>query len=243
MHPPACPARLPLVDALRGLAIAQMIVYHFIYDLTFFGWYDMVMARDPGWIAWRTAIASQFLLLVGVGLVLRAQRQPSPADFAWRWLQVAAAAALVSAGSALVVGPLFVRFGVLHFVAVALLLAWPLVRLGVWNLAVAAAVLLLWLGYADPRFNSELGSIVGLGTGRPRSIDYVPLLPWFAAVAAGIALGAWWQRRGFALAGLAARLNERPPRALVVLGRWPLAAYLLHQPILLGALWLFKTLA
>ncbi|MFN9211728.1 MAG: heparan-alpha-glucosaminide N-acetyltransferase domain-containing protein, partial [Betaproteobacteria bacterium] len=67
------PARLPLVDALRGFAIAQMIVYHFIYDLTFFGWYGTVMARDPVWIAWRTAITTQFLLLVGLGLVLRAQ--------------------------------------------------------------------------------------------------------------------------------------------------------------------------
>jgi hypothetical protein len=67
------PARLPLIDALRGFAIAQMIVYHFIYDLTFFGWYGTVMARDPVWIAWRTAITTQFLLLVGLGLVLRAQ--------------------------------------------------------------------------------------------------------------------------------------------------------------------------
>ncbi|MFN7572999.1 MAG: heparan-alpha-glucosaminide N-acetyltransferase domain-containing protein [Betaproteobacteria bacterium] len=237
------PARLPLVDALRGFAIAQMIVYHFIYDLTFFGWYGTVMARDPVWIAWRTAITTQFLLLVGVGLVLRAQWRPSIGDFAWRWVQVAAAAALVSAGSALVVGPLFVRFGILHFVAVALLLAWPLARLGMWNLVVAAGVLLLWAGYSDPRFNSELGSIVGLGIGRPRSIDYVPIFPWFAAVAAGLALGALWQKRGFALAGPAAHLNERPPRLLVALGRWPLTAYLLHQPLLLGALWLFKTLA
>jgi len=71
----------------------------------------------------------------------------------------------------------------------------------------------------------------------------VPIFPWFAAVAAGLALGALWQKRGFALAGPAARLNERPPRSLVALGRWPLTAYLLHQPILLGALWLFKTLA
>jgi hypothetical protein len=114
---------------------------------------------------------------------------------------------------------------------------------GAWNLLVAAGALLLWAGYSDPRFNSELGSIVGLGTGRPRSIDYVPIFPWFAAVAAGLALGALWQKRGFALAGPAARLNERPPRSLVALGRWPLTAYLLHQPILLGALWLFKTLA
>ena len=58
--------RLTLVDALRGLAVAQMLVYHFIYDLAYFGWVDLAMTRDQPWVAWRTAIVTQFLLLVGV---------------------------------------------------------------------------------------------------------------------------------------------------------------------------------
>ena len=91
--------RLPLVDALRGLAVAQMIVYHFIYDLAYFGWIDLVMTRDQPWVAWRTAIVTQFLLLVGVSLVLRTSFKPSTADFWKRWAQIAVAALLVSVGS------------------------------------------------------------------------------------------------------------------------------------------------
>ena len=73
-----------------------MIVYHFIYDLAYFGWIDLVMTRDQPWVAWRTAIVTQFLLLVGVSLVLRTSFKPSPADFWKRWAQIAAAALLVS---------------------------------------------------------------------------------------------------------------------------------------------------
>ena len=68
-------ARLPLIDALRGLAVAQMIVYHFVYDLKYFGWVQLAMTRDQPWVGWRTAIVTQFLLLVGASLVLRATRR------------------------------------------------------------------------------------------------------------------------------------------------------------------------
>ncbi|MCS7102022.1 MAG: DUF1624 domain-containing protein, partial [Burkholderiaceae bacterium] len=60
--------RLACIDALRGVAILQMIVYHFIYDLDYFGWIDIAMTRDQPWVGWRTAIVTQFLLLVGASL-------------------------------------------------------------------------------------------------------------------------------------------------------------------------------
>ncbi len=123
-------------DALRGFAVAQMIVYHFIYDLAYFGWINLVMTRDQPWIAWRTAIVTQFLLLVGVSLVLRTSFKPSAADFWKRWAQIAGGRAI---GVTLAVGWYsvsgFIYFGILHFVAAALLLARPLLRLKAWNIA------------------------------------------------------------------------------------------------------------
>ena len=132
---PQSAPRLPIVDVLRGFAVAQMIVFHFIYDLNYFGWVKLSMLTDQPWIGWRTAIVTQFLLLVGVGLVLRASFKPGTRDFWRRWVEIAAAAVLVSLGSSLVFGPRFIWFGILHFVAAALVLARPLVRLGPWNLA------------------------------------------------------------------------------------------------------------
>ncbi|MEP6608455.1 MAG: heparan-alpha-glucosaminide N-acetyltransferase [Burkholderiaceae bacterium] len=237
---PALSARLPLIDALRGLAVAQMIVYHFIYDLSYFGWLGLAMTRDQPWVAWRTAIVTQFLLLVGVGLVLRTSFKPSTADFWKRWTQIAAAAALVSAGSWLVFGPRFIYFGILHFVAAALLIARPLQRLRAWNIALGVALMLLGLVYADEFFNAPPATIVGFMTLKPRTEDYVPLVPWLGVVLIGAGIAAGWQRTQWRIPKALLPLNEFPPRWLLFLGTWALSVYLIHQPLLLGILFLAR---
>lgn len=237
----AAPApRLALVDVLRGFAVAQMIVFHFIYDLNYFGWVKLQMLRDQPWTGWRTAIVTQFLLLVGVGLVLRTSFRPSARDFWRRWVQIAAAAIVVSIGSALVFGPRFIWFGILHFVAVALVIARPLVRLGPWNLLLGVAVIAVGLLVAHPAFNPTPANIVGLVTAKPKTEDYVPLLPWLGVVLIGVGLGALWQRTAWAIPGALRRLNTQPPRLLWLLGSWALTVYLIHQPIMMGALALLR---
>jgi uncharacterized membrane protein len=235
--------RLALVDALRGFAVAQMIVYHFIYDLDYFGWVDLAMTRDQPWLGWRTAIVTQFLLLVGLSLVLRTSFKPSAADFWKRWAQVAGAALLVSLGSWFVFGPRFIYFGILHFIAVALLIARPIVRLGTLNLAFGAAAIAIGLLYSDPAFNTPPATILGFMTRRPPTEDYVPLFPWIGVVLVGVGLGAGWQRAGWSMPASLRRLNQNPPRWLVLLGTWALTVYLAHQPLLMGMLALVRKLA
>src|SRR5258708_14729065 len=107
--------RLPVVDLARGLAIVQMVVYHFIYDLSYFGWLRIEMTQQPGWIAWRSAIVSQFLLVVGIGIGL-ADAAGRPGTRFWRrWMQIAGAAALVSIASPCLFGPRLIWFCILHF--------------------------------------------------------------------------------------------------------------------------------
>ena len=243
MNTPPPSARLPLVDALRGFAVAQMIVYHFIYDLNYFGHLALAMTREQPWVGWRTAIVTQFLLLVGLSLVLRLANRPGGRDFWMRWAQVAAAAALVSAGSWLMFGSRFIYIGILHFIAIALVAARLLAPLREINFALAIAAFAAWLLLRDPAFNDFPAHVLGLVTVKPRTEDYVPLLPWIAVVCVGLGLGALWQRRGFALSPFWQGINENPPRLLVFAGTWALTVYLLHQPLMIGLLWLVRSWA
>jgi uncharacterized membrane protein len=232
--------RLPIVDVFRGFAVAQMIVYHFIYDLNYFGWLHLRMLVEHPWVGWRTAIVTQFLLLVGISLALRTTFKPDLRDFWRRWAQIALAAALVSVGSALVFPERYIWFGILHFVAAALLIVRPLVRFGRWNLLPGLAALAVGWLVSSPTFDEPPLAVLGFVAHLPRTEDYVPLFPWLGVVLIGVALGAEWRRHAWRVPASLGRLNDSPPRLLVFLGSWALTVYLLHQPIMMGALALLR---
>ena len=75
---------------------------------------------------------------------------------------------------------------------------------------------------------------VGFMTAKPMTEDYVPLFPWMGVLLLGVALGHVLVRTRFAVLAPLARL----PLALRLLGRRSLVVYLLHQPLMIGALWL-----
>jgi uncharacterized membrane protein len=230
------PGRLAGVDVLRGAAILQMIAFHLCYDLNHFSWIHADTLGDPAWIAWRTAIVAQFLFLVGVSLALRAQAIDGPVRPNWRrWLQIAACAALVSAASRALFGPRWIWFGVLHFVALAQLLALPLARRGAAAAVLGAALVLAGWLIRIPAFADDALSWIGFSPAKPQTEDYVPLVPWSGVVLLGVAAADLWRRRGRDLP----RWRPQGPLQLpAFLGRWPLTTYMIHQPILFGLLWL-----
>ncbi len=96
---PAISRRLPPVDLARGIAVLAMIVYHFVWDLSFLGLVDPTLRDAPGWTAFARVIAVSFLTLAGFGLVLAHGSGLDRAKFLRRLALVAGAAALVSAGT------------------------------------------------------------------------------------------------------------------------------------------------
>jgi uncharacterized membrane protein len=140
-------------------------------------------------------------------------------------------------------GPRFIYIGILHFIAIALVVARLLAPLREFNFALAVGAFAAWLLLRDPSWNGFPEHVLGFVTVKPRTEDYVPLFPWIAVVCLGLGLGSLWQRRGFALTPFWQRLNADPPWLLVLFGTWALTVYLIHQPILIGLLWLVRTLA
>lgn len=230
--PPSGP-RFDRLDALRALALLWMTAYHFAFDLNHFGHIRQDFYADPLWTGQRTAIVSLFLLCAGAGQALAVQAGQSAARFARRWAQVAGCALLVSLGSWWMFPKSWISFGVLHGIAVMLVLARlaaPL-RAGLWPLALLC--LLLPQFAAAPFFDSRWTNWVGLVTKKPVTEDFVPLLPWLGVLLAGLAAGQWLLRTRPALLAGPLAPGLRP---LALLGRWSLSFYLLHQPVLIGLL-------
>jgi uncharacterized membrane protein len=227
--------RFDRLDALRAVAIVWMAVFHFLFDLNHFGYLEPRHSfhHDLLWVSQRTVIVSLFLFCAGLGVAVAQAQGQSWARFWRRWAQVAGCALLVSIGSSLMFPGSFIFFGVLHGIALMLIvarLAAPL-RSGLWPLG-ALALLLPWVVQIEA-FNIKQLAWTGLITKKPVTEDFVPLLPWLGVMLWGVAAGQWLlaRQRGWLTGPLAA-----PLQPLAVLGRWSLSFYMLHQPAFIGGI-------
>jgi uncharacterized membrane protein len=97
------------------------------------------------------------------------------------------------------------------------------------------------LGLLADVLNSAQFNWLGLVTRKPITEDYVPLLPWLGVMWWGEASGTWLSSYGAKC--LSWRLPT-PLGSLATIGRWSLSYYMLHQPVMIGALmalaWLAK---
>jgi uncharacterized membrane protein len=231
--------RIEAIDLARGIALLAMVVYHFTWDLEFFGYASQGLTAEGGWRLFARCIASSFLFLVGVSLVLAHGRQIRWRGFWLRFAMILASAAAITAGTWFFIGvPGFIFFGILHQIAFASLAGLLFLRLpALLTLVLAACVIAAPLFLRSEFFDHPAFWWVGLSSADPRSNDYVPVFPWFGAVLAGIGVA------GIAFQyGLFARLAEirlgRWSAPIRFFGRHSLAFYLIHQPLLIGGLWL-----
>jgi uncharacterized membrane protein len=230
----ASPApRLPLIDAARGIAVAAMVVYHFCWDLRYFGFIAAEVDTALGWRIFAHAIAGAFLFIVGVSLVLASRRGISWRHYFRRLAVIVASALAITIVTWFTFPDAFIFFGILHEIAVASVLGLAFIRAPL-ALTVAAAVFCFAAPHflSAPLFDHWALLWIGLSTTLPRTNDFVPVFPWFGAVLAGIAAAKLWPRLGLDRLALW-RMASVPPTLLFV-GRHSLLIYLLHQPILFG---------
>ncbi|OLP60556.1 hypothetical protein BJF93_22310 [Xaviernesmea oryzae] len=242
--------RITGIDAARGVALIAMATYHFCWDLESFGYIASGTAGTGLWKLYARSIASSFLFLVGVGLVLGHRPHIRWKPFFIRFAKIAAAALVVTIATYFAFPNAFIFFGILHAIAAMSFVGLLFLRLPVPVTILAALAAFLAPVYLRATlFDQPALWWVGLSTVPIRSNDYVPLFPWLAAPLAGIAVGRLALRHGWLTAlaaresrsthGLANTLRQR----LAWLGRHSLAFYLLHQPVLLGLVYLATLIA
>ncbi len=233
--------RFDRLDALRSVAIVWMAIFHFSYDLNYFGFIHQQFLADPKWTLQRTCIVTLFLLCAGAGQEI-ATRQGQPLARFWkRWAQIAGCALLVSVASWFMFPRSYISFGVLHGIAAMLLVVRFTASWGAWRWPLGLVAILLPRLVQHAFFDTRATDWIGLVTHLPVTEDYVPVLPWLGVM--------WWGAAG--TDGLIRRRRELLtgplPRTLApfaFLGRWSLTFYMTHQLVLLGSVgavaWLLR---
>ena len=239
--------RYDAVDVLRGAAIVWMTVFHFCFDLNQFGYIKQNFYVDSFWTYQRAAIVTMFVFCAGLGQAIAVHQGQTTERFWRRWAQVAGCALLVTAGSYWMYPKSFIYFGVLHGMALMLMVcrftaSW---RMWLWPLGAVALAMPLIAASAHANWasidflNQKAFNWLGLISRKPVTEDYVPLLPWLGVMWWGMAAGQALLARGPNLLAMPLP-NVLAPAAW--LGRWSLSWYMLHQPVMIGVLMGLATL-
>lgn len=250
--------RLWEVDFLRGAAVFAMVIYHALYDLDYFGVFH-VEVFSGFWLRFAQATATTFVLLVGVSLSLSYARAVNlgKSEGFWkklvtRGLKIFALGLCVTAATYAFSREGFIIFGVLHFIGLAVILAYPFLSLNRGragpatcfnlvtgtNLVIGAAVILVGLKLQAMTFDFFWLMWLGFIPNGLYTFDYFPIFPWFGLVLVGIFLGDFLYtgyRRRFELPDAS---GSCPARLFCILGRNSLFIYLIHQPAMIAVLYL-----
>ncbi|KAF5414723.1 MAG: hypothetical protein C5S49_06660 [Candidatus Methanogaster sp.] len=233
------------IDFLRGLAIIMMIIFHLLYDLTYFGVCNLSL-HSGFWLYFACATAALFIFLVGVSLTIsfsRYEKIRNPGKklylkYLKRGLRIFSWGLIITLMTWIFLRDGFVLFGVLHLIGISIVLAYPFLKLRYWNLL--PGIVFISLGIYLKNFTFGFPWLVWLGFMPEQfySVDYFPIFPWFGVVLIGVFFGNLLYPdhiRKFKLYDLS---NFNFIGVFCLLGRHSLVIYLVHQPILIVVLWL-----
>lgn len=230
--------RYQLLDAIRGLAIINMVLYHFSYDVcVLYGMWPALLS-DMRAHVWQQYICFSFILISGAVWHLGRHHLR-------QGLLLSGLGLLFTLVTALFVPSAVIYFGVLSFLGCAMLLmiplARPLSRIPA-PIGFAASLILFallrhlssgWIGFGGWRialpeawYHGWLSTVLGLPFPGFFSSDYFPVFPWFFLFTAGHFACLWAEQYASARKVMSYRIP-----LLSRLGRYSIYVYVIHQPV------------
>lgn len=228
------------IDLLRGVAILMMILYHILFDLWFFG-IASVDVLSGFWRYFALTTATLFIALSGLSLPISYERRRSRmsgqalcVDFAKRGGKVFFFGMCATLATWLFIGDGFIVFGILHLIGFAIVIAPLFLRFGRWNIIPGLAIVLASLPLS--RISGPYWLVwLGVHPSSFYSVDYVPVVPWLGVVLIGMAIGFLLYpggKRRFKISLPETKVLD----AVCLMGRNSLAIYLIHQPVIVAVL-------
>ena len=214
--------RIDELDSLRATALGMMLVSNFVTDLDYFGIVEVVKGDQWWWLARITAFL--FVGISGVSYFLAHQKEYDFTKTFDRTKRLLLFAFMITIVTYIFEPSAYVRFGVLHLLALASIIAFPVARKPVYALGIGILLLLIPL--------SSNSSLVwfGLQETGTFAMDYFPLNPWLGIFFICLAISSQIYPDGKPL------FNFKWPERWLWFGRNTLIIYVIHQPILIGIL-------
>lgn len=244
-------SRLHVLDLLRGILFLNMAAYHFLYDWVFLFGQSCPFMNTQAAFLWQQMICSGFILLAGCCCTL--SRNPAK-----HGVQILGCGLVITLVTVFITPQEQILFGILHFTGLAYLItaclrpiasklpALPACAVAFLLFAFTKGIYYGYLGFLhtplwylpDWLYQFPMLFILGLPTPDFYSGDYFPLIPWFFLFLVGYFGGpAVLKSKPFA------KIQQWYLPPFNWIGRRTLFLYMLHQPVIFGALSLYFSIS
>jgi len=229
------------IDFIRGIGIILMVIFHFVFQMTFLG-LSNVDAWSGGWLVMARVV--QFIFVFSTGMTLKISYDRRSKD-----KNKPVKSKLMHAGKIFALGMVitlitwilfrdqFVVFGILHFYGAAIVLGLPFLKL---KPILNALFGILIFAITGPVINLDYSNNIFFPIGGFRedfiTLDYFPLLPWFGLFLMGVAFAGWFYKNGVGRFNFEFTEESKVIRAFNAFGRWSLWIYMIHHAVIYGIL-------
>ena len=239
--------RFLLLDITRGICVLAMIVYHFCWDLGYFGFIDLRLITQGFGLFIAQLIGSSFITIAGISSRILSLSDSFNQKFLKRFFKLVFISAVISTATFMLNRNSFIFFGILHFLSVCSLISLILIYvkssfhlfliflcaaiISISGITFNLPIMLSWLG-----FNKDI----------PVTNDFYPLFPWITFYFFGFCIGKIISRK-------LSKKNDNFSTSthqiniffkfLAYTGQKALVVYILHQPILFSLFFVFIKVA
>lgn len=218
--------RITFIDYWRGIAVYGMILYHFVFDLEYFGLLGNLIG-SPFFEAIGDIFRFSFLFLVGVSAYLFNSKMRDKAFEIQlkRFVTIFICSVLVTLITYFFDSDTYIFWGILHLISLSAI--YFMIVKNNTIITFCFLCILFVLNFFNIQSESFYFQILGISELSRNTLDFFPILPWFAVILLGnlttkYFLGIYSYFSSF-------NLNKFTISA----GKRSLLIYMVHQPILL----------
>jgi len=249
MHIKKYTKRFIEIDVLRGFAILLMVTCHLLWDLDY---YHIMPLNSAFYSFVQKIVPTLFFILVGMCLVIGTKKKEFKSikeentyykNQIYRGLKIFGMGMIITVGSLIFIPDRPVMFGVLHCIGLSIIISIPFLKIRNYN--VLFSLIFIFSGMILSQIAIAKPTILHLAVGLHQesmwryTVDYFPLLPWFGVCLLGILIGDWLycgEERMFKIPDLS---RYAPAKIISWLGQHSLGIYMIHQPLIAGAIILY----
>ncbi len=179
--------RIQLIDFFRGLALCAMFIFHFFWNLNYFG--IISVSLYSGFFGlFQKSILFSFIFISGISFFLFIQKNGFSKKLLNHLTMLFVASLGITIFTFLLFPSRFIYFGVIHLIIFSWIAGIVFVRFPKISLCSGVFVIFVSLFFNLPRISAGIFFWLGFGSPLP-ALDFVPVIPWFGVFLIGLFFG------------------------------------------------------